>query len=324
MAIKIQVRRDSASAWSSNNPILSSGEIGWDTTNKKGKVGDGSTSWNSLGYSLFTEAEVIGKAPINSPTFTGTPAAPTAAAGTNTTQIATTAFVRTEVTNLIASAPGALDTLDELAAALGDDPNFATTVTNSIATKAPLASPALTGTPTAPTAAGGTNTTQIATTQFVTSALSGFDLTPYATKASPTFTGTAAFDGITVTGTARFQEVVEDVVDVAHSSNTLTLDYTTGNVFYMATAFSASATVNITNAPTTDGRIFTVTLFVVQGATGYNPTTLNINGTGASIRWVGGITPTPTSSAGKIDIYNYTLIRRASTWTALVSAVTNF
>ncbi len=76
------------------------------------------------------------KAPLASPTLTGTPTAPTATAGTNTTQIATTAFVSTAVANLINSAPGALDTLDELAAALGDDANFASTVTNSLALKA--------------------------------------------------------------------------------------------------------------------------------------------------------------------------------------------
>ena len=107
------------------------------------------------------------KAPLASPALTGTPTAPTAAAATNTTQIATTEFVRTEVANLIASAPAALDTLDELAAALGDDANFATTTATSIGLKAPLASPALTGTPTAPTAAVGTSTTQLATTEFV-------------------------------------------------------------------------------------------------------------------------------------------------------------
>ena len=65
--------------------------------------------------------------------LTGTPTAPTANAGTSTTQIATTEFVSSAVNNLIDSAPGALDTLNELAAALGDDQNFATTVTNSIA-----------------------------------------------------------------------------------------------------------------------------------------------------------------------------------------------
>jgi len=84
-------------------------------------------------------------APIASPTFTGVPAAPTASAGTNTTQVATTAFVKTAVDNVINAAPGALDTLDELAAALGDDANFATTVTNSIATKLALAGGTMTG-----------------------------------------------------------------------------------------------------------------------------------------------------------------------------------
>jgi hypothetical protein len=107
------------------------------------------------------------KANIASPTFTGTPAGPTAAAATNTTQLATTAFVRTEVSNLVDSAPAALDTLNELAAAIGDDASFSTTMTNSLATKAPLASPTFTGTPAGPTAAATTDTTQLATTAFV-------------------------------------------------------------------------------------------------------------------------------------------------------------
>ena len=202
------------------------------------------------------------KANIASPTFTGTPAAPTASAGTNTTQLATTAYVTAAVAALIDSAPGAINTLNELAAALGDDANFSTTITNSIAAvqadvdqnetdsdaaeaalsgridtleadpttatavaakldasavstfggtlvddadaaaarttlglgnvdnttdagkpvstaaqtaldlKADLAGPALTGAPTVPTASAGTNTTQIASTAFVSTALS--------------------------------------------------------------------------------------------------------------------------------------------------------
>lgn len=78
------------------------------------------------------------KANLASPALTGTPTAPTPAAATNTTQIATTAFVRTEVANLVAAAPGTLDTLDELAAALGDDPNFATSIATNLAGKQPL------------------------------------------------------------------------------------------------------------------------------------------------------------------------------------------
>jgi hypothetical protein len=73
------------------------------------------------------------KAPLASPALTGTPTSPTASQGTNTTQIATTAYVDTAIAGLIDSSPGALDTLNELAAAIGDDANFASTITASIA-----------------------------------------------------------------------------------------------------------------------------------------------------------------------------------------------
>jgi hypothetical protein len=99
--------------------------------------------------STATQTALDLKAPLASPALTGVPTAPTASAGTNTTQVATTAFVGTAVSNLVASAPAALDTLNELAAALGNDASFSTTITNSLAAKAPLASPALTGTATA-------------------------------------------------------------------------------------------------------------------------------------------------------------------------------
>ena len=109
---------------------------------------------------------------LASPTFTGTPVAPTAAADTNTTQIATTAFVMTEI---------------------GD---YLTTSTAS-STYAPIASPTLTGTPAAPTAAADTNTTQIATTAFVMTEIGDYLTTStaastYAPLASPTLTGVPA------------------------------------------------------------------------------------------------------------------------------------
>lgn len=79
---------------------------------------------------------------------------------------ATAASVAAQIAALVDSSPAALDTFNELAAALGDDANFAATINNALALKAPLASPALTGAPTAPTAAPGTNTEQLATTAF--------------------------------------------------------------------------------------------------------------------------------------------------------------
>lgn len=102
------------------------------------------------------------------------------------------AAITAAVNALINGAPGALDALNELAAALGNDPNFATTVTNNLATKAPLVSPALTGTPTAPTAPTGTATTQLATTLFVANAVSGLN------GGGPTYT---AGTGIAISGT---------------------------------------------------------------------------------------------------------------------------
>lgn len=106
----------------------------------------------------------------DSPTFTGTPLAPTASPGTNTTQIATTAFVTsavsTAVSGILASAPSALDTLNELAAALGNDANFATTVTNNLALKAPINNTTFTGTTTIPTASIATSLTVTGTSDI--------------------------------------------------------------------------------------------------------------------------------------------------------------
>ncbi|MFQ6333196.1 hypothetical protein [Methylophilus sp. 3sh_L] len=75
--------------------------------------------------------------------------------------------IASAIAGLVDSSPAALDTLNELAAALGDDANFATTMTNALALKAPLASPDFSGTPKVPTAAAGTSSKQIANTEFV-------------------------------------------------------------------------------------------------------------------------------------------------------------
>ena len=87
------------------------------------------------GVSSNIQTQIDTKAALVSPSLTGTPTAPTVSANDNSTKIATTAYVETAVTNLVNAAPAALDTLDELAAALGDDANFSATVTTSLATK---------------------------------------------------------------------------------------------------------------------------------------------------------------------------------------------
>jgi hypothetical protein len=103
------------------------------------------------------------------------------------------------ITNLINGAPGALDTLNELADALGDDANFAATVANTLALKAPLASPALTGAPTAPTPTPDTNSTRLATTAFVIAQdylKAAIAAATYAPLESPVLTGSPRLPSI--------------------------------------------------------------------------------------------------------------------------------
>lgn len=108
---RIVNRRGTTTQWQDANPILATGEIGFDTTLGQFKIGDGSSNWSALEY--FADFDYISNA------------------------------IKTD---LIDNAPTALDTLNELAAALGDDENFSTSVTNLIGTKAPLNSPTFTGT----------------------------------------------------------------------------------------------------------------------------------------------------------------------------------
>ncbi|HGG2197594.1 TPA: phage tail protein [Escherichia coli] len=114
------------------------------TTAQKGIV-QLSSATNSTSETLAATSKAIKavmdetnkKAPLNSPALTGTPTTPTARQGTNNTQIASTAFVMAAIAALVDSSPDALNTLNELAAALGNDPNFATTMTNALAGKQP-------------------------------------------------------------------------------------------------------------------------------------------------------------------------------------------
>jgi hypothetical protein len=107
------------------------------------KTVDGTGS--GLDADLLDGQEGAYYAPIGSPTLTGTPAAPTASAGANSTQISTTAYVDSAISALADSAPAALNTLNELAAALGDDANYAATTTTAIGTKLAKAGGQMTG-----------------------------------------------------------------------------------------------------------------------------------------------------------------------------------
>jgi hypothetical protein len=135
-------------------------------------------SWINANQIQGITVASLGLAPLASPTFTGTPAAPTASVGTNTTQLATTAYVLANAATVAPLMNGVAAVGTATKSAREDHVHPVDT------SRAPLASPGLTGVPTAPTATANTNTTQIATTAYADAA----DALK-APLASPTFTG---------------------------------------------------------------------------------------------------------------------------------------
>ena len=183
MAVRIQFRRGTAAEWTSANPTLAAGELGYETDNAQVKIGDGTTDWANLAYAAVSASyvddaisNVVGLAPETLDTLNELAAsigddsdfANTVASNlsnaisdhndltsnvhgiSNTLALETTtgaqskadsaqsnaaSYTDNAIANLIDNSPAALDTLNELAAALGDDANFSTTVTNSLANK---------------------------------------------------------------------------------------------------------------------------------------------------------------------------------------------
>jgi hypothetical protein len=143
MATKIQVRRDTAANWTTNNPTLSAGEFGFETDTGKFKIGTGSLSWANLSYSsvLPSDLSELSQDAVNSALTAGTGItktyddnANTLTIAVDTSIIANKTYVDTAVSNLVDGAPGLLNTLNEIAAAVGDDPNFFGTVATNLAT----------------------------------------------------------------------------------------------------------------------------------------------------------------------------------------------
>lgn len=131
--------------------------------------------------------------------------------------------------------------------------------------------------------------------------------------------------GAAFTGTTDMQELRETVVDVTLSSNAGTLNWPSGNIYYIATAPSGNMTFNVTNVPADVSKIMTINVLTTQGSTGYIPGTFQIGGAAQTIRWAGGTAPTPTSSAGKIDIFSFTMQRTTGgAWIVYGSSSLNF
>jgi hypothetical protein len=139
-------------------------------------------------------------------------------------------------------------------------------------------------------------------------------------SASVTFANVTATSNVSISGRIDKTTIRESVADASVSASVVTADYATGDIFYLGTAPGSNFTVNLTNAPTDNGKAITVVIFVTQGATGYIPNAVQVAGSAQTIKWANGAAPTPTSSAGKIDIFSFTFVRRSSAWTVFGSS----
>jgi len=136
--------------------------------------------------------------------------------------------------------------------------------------------------------------------------------------------GLTASGAVSLSGTVDIQEMREALVATTITSNVAACDWSAGNIYWIASAPSANFTVALTNVPTDNNKIMTINVFVTQGATGYIPSALTIAGSATTIKWPTGAAPTPTSVAGRIDAFTFTLVRISSAWTVLGSANLNW
>jgi hypothetical protein len=144
------------------------------------------------------------------------------------------------------------------------------------------------------------------------------------TSDSPTFAAMTVSGALTVTGLTTIAELADVTADATITSNVLTLDFTSTNTAFVASAPSANFTLNVTNVPTTDNRIMTVTVVVTQGATGYIVNAFQVDGVGQTIKWSGGSAPTATNGAGKLDIFSFSFLRRSGAWTVFGATSLNY
>ncbi len=261
---------------------------------------DGVTSaiQTQIDSKLATATAASTYAPLASPALTGVPTAPTAAANTNTTQIATTAYVQTEIADLIASAPGALDTLDELAAALGDDANFATTVTNSIATKLALS--------------GGTMTGAIA---MGTNKITGLgDPTNAQDAATKNYIDTTVVAPSNLTGPITSVGNVTSVASQTGTGSKFVMD-NTPTLITPVLGVATATSINGTTIPSSKTLVATdSTAYVVPSQTGNSGKYLTTDGTTSSWGVVDAL-PSQTGNSGKYLTTNGS----AASWASIVT-----
>lgn len=204
---------------------------------------------------------------------------------------ATHTEVSTAISNLVNAAPSTLNTLSELATALGNDASFSTTIATSIGLKAPVNNPTFTGT------VGG-----------ITATMVGLGNVTNESKAT-------MFTSPIFTGTTVVQQTSEMLNTKTGATGTVVHDFSTGAIWYHDTP-AADFTVNITNVPTTNNKTSVCTLIVNQGATARGVSAIQIDGVATTIKWA--VTPY-SGDANKVNLFSFSLVRVNDTWIVLGS-----
>jgi len=142
---------------------------------------------------------------------------------------------------------------------------------------------------------------------------------PPETTASASFTNT-----VDVTGRLEISEITERIADVVVTPSALCYaNFNNSALFYLSNSASSNFVLNVDNVPTTNLKSTSVSLIIPQLTIGYGVSLLQINGVTQTIKWLNGAAPIPTSIVGKLDIYNFSLIRRNNSWIVIGSASTN-
>lgn len=209
-------------------------KLKWDGLTFKWSFSNDGLTFGEMVDKSYVDTGLALKAPLASPAFTGVPTAPTATPLTNTTQVATTAYVDAAVTS--STAPDATTSSKGIVQLAGDLAGTATAPTvPGLALKAPLASPVLTGVPEAPTASPGTNTTQIATTAYVATAVTAAtDPTKISGPASATDNAITRYDGTTGKLAQNSSATIDDSGNLA--ANTVALSATSNQITSTSTS----------------------------------------------------------------------------------------
>lgn len=245
----------------------------------------------------------------------------------NASSYTATIYNSTVIGNTTAAGTGVAVPAGKTMAVWSDGTNFVQQITY-------LISPELAGTPVAPTASAGTNTTQIATTAFVTSAVStatGSLGTMSTQNANNVAITGGTISGVSLTTGVSVQGLLEKATITASApSSTTNFDVLTQAVQYYTSNASTNFTLNVRgdgsttlNSVMSTGQSFTIALLVTCGSTAYYASALTIDGNSVTPKWQNGATPTGGYS-NAINVYVYTIVKTASATFTVLASQTKF